>query len=749
MLSGLRIQLDDEFSSVQRDVHAIIDDSVHRAETILGDALQSLKDELPIIATLDLPTSQRRSLQAVNEANRVLLDVDGRLERLRDHVGASYALLALHLELIGFRSRLQHTMDEVLSHLRADVRGRSRVQLERVRGAVDEVLLALSSPEAEAPREDADVRTVVGPLEHVVEEATAVARQLLDQLSAETAVAPLLETLNREAQSLTNRYEVPATAVPRAEWKLPPAAPSTEIDFAAVVSSFVQREVAPELLAITNGAVSRVGPILDVFQDLERVVSFDAEVIDDHIDASTAPAPQLAELMMATLRRGHETLTARLEDIAYWDESLVVDIRRTVLAKLDELRLRFSDGQVARIQAVRRPDARLQWGPELARIAAAARGLRKRVVRSLRSLMGEARLQQLWGQLGLPESAPAAPDSAAWAYQRRRETIPVFYRRLFGGQARWAGDVLNVPDAEVQRLRDALTTAGPGPKTVALIGADAASRGALANAVIRGSKTPRRLMFTHPPRVEELETALADVVGSPFVHVSGLAWLLTARPGGQAPLDTLLKTIVREPRRSAWLLEVDALAWDFATTMSPLADVFARRLRVRSLTVSELEQAILARHHLSGYSLRFELFEQSESLESERRSLRDHYFQALHAACGGLLTVALTMWLSSIVRVDESETLVVIGSEPRDPLVGLRRLPESTWTTLFVVARQGWMDVASLSFVLQIEFEAAEGQLTGLVGAGLLERQGRDIFVIKRHLRGAVIAGLREKGWLP
>ncbi|MEO1337490.1 MAG: hypothetical protein AAFV29_17735, partial [Myxococcota bacterium] len=222
MIAGLRIQLDDEFSSVERDVHAIIDDSVHRAETILGDALQSLKNELPSIATLDLPTPQRRSVKAVDEAARTLAAIDDRLERLRGHAGASYALLALHLELLGFRSRLQHTMDEVLSDLRADVRGRSKVQLERVRSAVDEVLHALPKSEGKSkPADDADVRAVVEPLEHVVQEATAAARKLLEQLAADTAVAPLLETLNREAQSLTNRYSVPASAVPRAEWKLP------------------------------------------------------------------------------------------------------------------------------------------------------------------------------------------------------------------------------------------------------------------------------------------------------------------------------------------------------------------------------------------------------------------------------------------------------------------------------------------------------------------------------------------------
>ncbi|MEO1338153.1 MAG: hypothetical protein AAFV29_21085, partial [Myxococcota bacterium] len=395
------------------------------------------------------------------------------------------------------------------------------------------------------------------------------------------------------------------------------------------------------------------------------------------------------------------------------------------------------------------PEASLQWQPQIARLATAVRGFQKRTTGSLRAVVGEVRLRQLWAQLGLPETASTAPDSMAWASPRHAEVLPVFYRRLFGTQARWLGDVLNVVDADVQRLRDALSNAGPGPRTVALIGADAASRGALAGAVIRGAKSPRRLTFTHPTAVDELEAALAEVSGAPLVQMGGLAWLFTARPGGQMPLDALLKMIVRESKRTAWLLEVDTLAWAFATTMSPLADVFTHRLEVPSLSVEGLARAILARHQLSGYALRFELYEQSEAFKSDGGLLQDRYFQALHTASGGLLQVALAMWLSSIDRVDESETTVVIGHAPRSPLVDLRRLPESVWTTLFVVARQGWMDASSLSFVLQIEPAAAEGQLIGLVGSGLLERQSRDIFTIKRHLRGAVIAVLREKGWVP
>ena len=740
MLAGLKMQTEDEFASVEQDVHQILDDSVHRVEMIYGDALQALKSELPIIATVDLPTSQRRSAAVVSESRRAVADLSARLEQLRGTVSAQYVLLALHLEFIGFRARLQQAMDDALAELKADVRGRSRVQLERVLAAVDEV-----STELAAGASDDDVRARVQPLEYVVEEASGVTRQLLEQLSDEASVAPLLEALNREAHGLTDRYLVPAARIPRGEWKLPTVGPLTEIEFADVVTDFVQREIAPELLATTHRAMDRVGPILDAFQELERVVSFNAEAIDDQFDAAARDGQQLAEIIRVTLQRSRDTLAERLEELSHWDEELASAVRDIVLEKLDELRRQLRDGVVRRAKVVRSAE-RAQLLSRVDQVGGAARRLVQGWMTALRRLIGEPRLRAWRRALGLRDTAPE--DRTAWVAPQPAGNLPVFYSRLFATRARWAGDVLTVPEAEVRRGHDALLATGPGPKSVALIGVDAATRGALAGAVLRGLKPPRRLAFTHPLSIEQLKGALAEVHAAPVVQISGLSWLISARPGGWMPLHYLLTTMMKEDRRCAWLLEADALVWDFAATVSPLADIFSTQVRLPPLTAAGLEQAILARHQLSGHGLRFSFRGQEETLSEERGPLRERYFQSLFEASGGLLQVALVMWLGSIGRLTDESSMVVVTDAPQSALPALRGCSESTWTALFAVARQGWIDAPALAFTLQVDPVVAEGRLASLVDVGLLERQGREVFILRRHLRGAILHGLREQGWL-
>ncbi len=750
MLSGLRIQLEDEFVSVERDVNQILDDSVHRAEMIFGEALRTLKDELVVIGTVDLPSRRRRSAGPVAEAQRSLADLSSRLDAVVGHIAASYNLLALHLEFVGFRARLLNTIDGVLAELRADVRGRSRVQLERVRSAVDDVLQSLET--RDEATDDEAIRARVAPLEHTVDEAAGITRQLLDQLSAEASVAPMLEALNREAQGLTARYLVPDARLPRAEWKLPAVGGLAEVDFAQVVTNYVQREVAPELLTIANKSMNQVLPIIDTFQDLQRVVSFNAESIDDRLTAPSASAgaeQQLAEIMQATLRRSRDALTERLSEGAHWDEDLVADIRRTVVAKLDQLRRRLGEGDITRARAVGRAEPKLQWIGRWNLIREGLRSYRGRAARWLLNVIGERRLAALREFLGLPkDEPPVLPDPRAWAPPRREVDLPVFYSRLFGPQARWAGDVINVPESDVRRARDTLSTAGSGPKAVAMIGADAASRGALVGAVLRGGKPSRRLAFTQPTSVEQLRAQLGELGPGSVIQLSGLGWLVSARPGGFEPLRHLLDVIVKEDRRAGWLLEVDTYVWAFATAVSPISDVFATQIRLSPLSPRELEQAILARHQLSGYDLKFESSEYGDSRANERSIAQERFFQALHAASGGLLQVALTMWLHSIGRVHEERSLVVVSKEPESCVSALRRLPESTLLVLYVVVRQGWAEPGALAFSLQIEMTVAEARLVSLVGLGLLERSAREVFTLRRHVRGAVLVLLRERGWL-
>lgn len=771
-LQSLRDGVEQELKVIEEEVQRTLADALKRALDMLSAAFIAIKEELPILGTMDLPSRGRRPVALVRERDKTIEQISAQLEEVRLTLSADYTQVGLLVEVTAFDSNARLAIARKVSELEADVRGRSHLHVERVLGAVVGALEALSKTqpqEEEAQKEESSeqpqkslepkLRSVLEPVAQVLTEASKALLQLLEQLTAEQGVAPLLYELNRQAHQLTDRYRVPVGRVGRTAWSLPAPLAVVEAPLRDGVEAYIQADVAPRLLEVTTHATARARPLVELFQELERLVTFNTELVgelkagEEHLIDIGTPE-QLLEVVLAALQRRVETLNDYKAASERWPEELGVRIRKAIFERITDLRARIAKGdiQALRLQRGRANERDERLFEQVDRVAGVLDRFSRKSASAVRTVVGEQRLDRLRAGLGIPEDGTPEPIRAQDFAPPEVSAVPVVYRRLFAAQAHWAGDVVTAHQDVVAKARRWLAT-GSGFRGAALLGIDGVGKGALVAAISRPDRAQagKRISLNAPVSVEEIDRLLAEVPKGQLVTVTGLRWTLSARPGGFAPLRRLMERMLEVGTKNAWLLEADLLVWRYACRVAPIEELFSESIVVQPLAAPELEATILARHKLSGFQLRFSETETLTDLRGDRAQARtpahERYFEALHEASNGLLQVALPMWVASLKEVDEKEGRVEVGAVPKTPHDPIRKLDEETLHLLFLIARQGWMDTETLASLLQRDHVAAQALLVRLVHLGVLERHA-DVFQVRSHLRGVVYLALKEQGWL-
>jgi hypothetical protein len=593
-------------------------------------------------------------------------------------------------------------------------------------------------------------------------EAARVTNELYQDLSDDTKIAPLLDTLVEACRGLTPRYRVTVGQQQTGEWRLPAALPEVEVPFREVVLTYIDSRVAPKLLAIRRELAERVQPLANLLQELERVVAFNVELATAELEiVHDEPVPEemhslLRDMVYSQLERSYNSLEEIRVEAKGWPEIIESEMRDAAIGTLETLREELAEGEFSRsrLEAMRRAASGLRMieeaekPPRIERIKTQARN-------ALRALFGEERLEEWSERLGLTGPLPtdeltagsfAAPDVAT--------DLPLVYRRLFAADTMEAGDVLTGRDEEIRRAEGVLSSEQRGRlRSVALVGVDGVGKAAVSSAIVRSRrwKNVKRVVFAGPVTVEDVDAIFQDAPEGQLVVVDGLHWMLSMAPGGFEPLRRFVKGIIEEGGRRRWLTHGAVLFWNFASTVAPLRDAFPELIRLDPLNEPELQAAVIARHRLSGFEHSFDRGDGSpiEGLfargASRIRRPYDQYFHELHEATGGLVRDALRLWLASIREIQDD--IVHVGPIPASAYTRIRRLPDDILVNLYQIGREGWMDPAGQARLFRLDVNTAQAQLSRLAHLGLLEeREGA--FVIAVHLRGALGRVFAERGWV-
>lgn len=757
LVQRLRESVEDELAVIEASIDRFQADMCLRAERLVKSGFRAFKAELPVAGTMDAMLIRDPETLRSRE-RQIAEDLIERFEAVEKAVAGDYVRLGMMLEYQSFTSRVRVNTQDALQELTRQIRGRTYTQVRRILTVLDELLAKLSDEQAgEDAIDEQGLKARLQPLDQVLSEARRSLDQLEVQLTGEHAVAPLLEELRRATDLLTQHYQIPTHRVARAEWRLPPAPPEVEVELSRWVLAFLDSDVAPELLALTTETASELSAVEAVFADLERVLLFDPSHDAQLELLAPTMSSDLGEVMVGALLRSRGQLEELSEATEHLGDTLALRMDRVVRGKLTELGERLEGVKLSRVSG--RPAIRVSLRERIrnqriqlwSRATQKARQLRQKLLNRI----GERRLGKLWRVLGLVPAKAPTWEPADVDLPKVCDALPVVYGRLFESQAPWAEELVQANTGLVGEAEQRLKRGAPGQlRVVGVVGVDGSGRVSLVTAIVRQERSRRvlRVAFSQPVTEAEVEAALADLTEEQLVVISGLSWTYAAKPGGFKPLEALLRIMLRDDGRNAWLFDMDEIAYRYIASRTVLGELVTLLLRIGPLSKEELARAVLGRHQLSGLRLCFEDGGQQEScdptLSRQRGPLERRYFQQLHVASGGLLRAALGMWVASIERVDLEAGSVVVGLVPPAPTAALRTLSEADLLLLFQVARQGWMQSEDLAHLYRLDPISAQSALSRLVSMGLLKRRGRRIVETRRHLRGELAHIFSERGWL-
>jgi Kef-type K+ transport system membrane component KefB len=764
-LVRLRHDVEEELALALDEIVRITGDGTHRAASALAVGYVQMKDDLPAFCTLDLPASARRTSRRFANRMRAIETLTKDVANLRRASSAEYSSLAMELELLGLEARIKDTVAEYAQRLTNTVDRRATSQVARVSDTLQTALSELD----EALDGGLSGEKLAGALRSSTEatskasgEAARVTSELYQDLSDDSKMGPLLDTLVDACRALTPRYRVTVGHQQTGEWRLPNALPEVEVPFREVVLTYIDSRVAPKLLAIQRELSERVQPLANLLQELERVVAFNVELATAELEIVHDEAvPEemhslLRDMVYSQLERSYNSLEEIRIDAKRWPDIIENEMEEAALGTLETLREELAEGEFSRsrLEAMRRAASGLRMVERAERPPRSER-IKAQLKNALRAVFGAERLEH-WGErLGLKGPLPSeALTAGSFAAPEVAADLPLVYRRLFAADTMEAGDVLTGRDQEIDRAQAVLSSEQKGRlRSVALVGVDGVGKAAVSSAIVRSRrwKNVKRVVFTGPVTVADVDAIFQDTPEGQLVVIDGLHWMLSMAPGGFEPLRRFVKGIIEEGGRRRWLTHGAVLFWNFASTVAPLRDAFPEVIRLEPLNEQELQAAVIARHRLSGFEHSFDRGDGSpiEGLfargASRIRRPYDQYFHELQQATGGLVRDALRLWLASIRSIQDD--IVHVGPIPASPYSRIRRLPDDMLVNLYQIARQGWIDAAGQARLFRLDVNTAQAQLSRLAHLGLLEERD-GAFVISVHLRGVLGRVFNERGWV-
>lgn len=764
-LERCQVHVDEGFDLLMEQVDGLPREGARRAAAIVGSGVRSLKHDVVDIGTVDLPHRKRRYSRVFGLRNQGLAKLGQGLHASRQALAARYSQLALQLELSGLEGRLQDAVQTHGDQLERMVRGRGARQLELVENVLSDWLdrtgSILEEDRTAGPLAKA-LRAETEPLVRRLHDARQAVESLHDELSNEAWLTPLLEQLHSQAQGLTDRFLVPTRPAQQGAWSLPDPVPTTDLRFQDLITQAIDSGVTRELLDLTGELAEAVRGMSHAIDEVERVVTFnldlavaELDVVDQDAPLSTETRELVGAMASGAVRRSHQRLQ-RLVDNARALRSPRSGVHDAVIGRFQRLHQQLLDGQLGSLRLDALRDAALGGG-----IGQRARDLGRRAQdagdqgrRLLTRAIGPERIAIARDLLGLPNQHDAVSLREALVPPQPIGSVPVVYRRLFADQALEGSDLLSGRLEELRRVKEVLADDHRRLRSAAVISLDHHASHALVNTALRSFQGQVvRLASDRPLGVAEVEAWLEELPTSQVcVVIDELRWLYRACPGGLSPLKRLLRAVVADGHNRAWILHVDPSSWSFLCSTTALREAMGEAVHLAPLGSDHLQDAVLARHRMSGYEATFGDDEDLPLLSRfTARTNREHrrqqdWFAGLHEASAGVVQDALRLWMAAIDQVDEDQALIHLGEVPRPPVARLAELPDDVLLTLLHALRQGWIDADLHAWAFRGDTATAQASLAKLVHLGLLQTEGPRFSVVP-HLRGPLARALRRKGW--
>lgn len=199
------------------------------------------------------------------------------------------------------------------------------------------------------------------------------------------------------------------------------------------------------------------------------------------------------------------------------------------------------------------------------------------------------------------------------------------------------------------------------------------------------------------------------------------------RVGGFAAAHYLMHLIHRSAATTLWIIVMNDRAFRVLDAGTGLHRVFSHRINAMNVSRSDLENAILERHRLSGLRLKFAPPPAGDPRVSRvkhwiglEESAQKLFFDSLFQQSEGIYRSAFELWLSSIQRV-EGDSLTL--RQPLDPAFASFRseLAREDQFTLLLIQEHGSLTQNELAEVLSEPYDVSRSRMERLTALGLIE----------------------------
>lgn len=619
-----------------------------------------------------------------------------------------------------------------LLEARRGVDGIRRKMIAKWAGAVQEIDAALSEVEACLDRGRARAERLAGKVAGLVEALQREEVRTVDEIGQVEGALPgpgrLLETLTDDTEAALRHLEVAGDhmpealvvhRVPRADARMRRAGGAghaVELREAALQAFDARR--AQRIRAAPAVVAEAMGRVHTMVAELREVSAYGyAAAIAELTEATDPAAVQPVEMVTNGLSRAARKVeVARgvlLDSLAAARTGANLEVAQGMehlvqRATADRLAARYLDARSHVVAEAARDQQR--WRGRLSRaarrVSAAWRILRTRlwpVKRALgigADLRSQAELRDR--TLAFAEEVPAR--------------LPVVYRRLFAFEPLTDSRLLagreDALDAvasawgrwQAERTRSLMVVAPPGSGVTSFLNIVVDRLRAEAPRAVRqilrdrvrteaalADRLGRWLGLGGAPDLDGLAARILETPPSSLprlVILEGAQHLHLRVPEGALLLERFLAFATRTQPQVFWVLSMTSSAWQLARKRCPASFADLERIELAGLSASELKQAVMSRHRLSGLPLEYVEPRTGRNLllgrtrgargsHKHQQQIEADYFQRLHRTSLGSIRLALFHWLRSADFRTVEGSLQVQPLEPLQPFAGALDIDQS------------------------------------------------------------------------
>jgi hypothetical protein len=385
----------------------------------------------------------------------------------------------------------------------------------------------------------------------------------------------------------------------------------------------------------------------------------------------------------------------------------------------------------------------------------AALGSVRAASRSLREIVGRIRRWVFWKlglempvARGLEPVIERAQLSAVLETQLESRGLPALYQRLFRLAPVDDQRFLVGRETEMNGLRRAYShwRAG-GNVAVLVVGARGSGKTSLLNCaecevfrdapVLRGQFCERirnsgqmaeflRELFSLPAG-DDVAAALNSSRQVAVIEEFERTFL--RRMNGFDALRDFLRLIAATSGSTLWVLSMNQTSFHYLDAAQGLGRNFSHCINAMSVSQSNITEAILQRHTLSGLRLRFAatpagnhriaLLRRFFGLE---RTPQQRFFDALYRQSEGIFRSAFELWLGSIDRIEGGVVRMLQPLDPNYSELEAELKPDDSFT-LQVILQHGSLTAEELAEVFRIGLQEARSRLERLLALEILESE--------------------------